>query len=274
MITAPSFLLAIPAGAYLASGLFHLLRIVKRAERAETIATIVAICGAAVHGVILLMRALHDPPLICASVSDAVSLVSFLTVIVFLVGQQFMNIKAVGVITLPICFGAALVAATFPSATTEIPDVLRSPWFFLHVPPALLAYVSFAVACASAAMYLSEMRLLRSKRIQAVLGVLPSLDELESLMYRTASFGFLLLTVGIATGCVWAQTEWGSWWSWSPKQTATLVTWLIFATYLHIRLIRGSRTRSGAWLVVLGFATSIATFFVGSLMSDEFHNFM
>ena len=269
MISAPPILLAIPAGAYLASGLFHLFRILKRAKRVETLATIVAAGGAVVHGAVLLSRALHDPPLICATVSDAVSLVSFLTVVVFLVGQQFLNIKAVGVITLPICFAAAMVAAFFPSATTEIPEYLRSPWFFFHVPAALLAYVSFAVACGSAAMYLSEMKLLRSKRIQAVIGVLPSLDELESLMYRTASFGFLLLTIAMAAGSVWAETQWGAWWSWSPKQTATLVTWLIYATYLHIRLIRGSRSRSGAWLIIVGFLTSIGTFFVGSLLSDD-----
>ena len=116
--------------------------------------------------------------------------------------------------------------------------------------------------------------MLRSKRIQAVIGVLPSLDELEGAMYRTATFGFLLLTIGMATGSVWAQEEWDAWWSWTPKQNATLVTWLVFATYLHLRLVRGSRSRAGAWMVVVGFVSAIATFLATGLITHDPHRFL
>ena len=127
---------------------------------------------------------------------------------------------------------------------------------------------------AAAAIYLGESRLLRGKRVAAVIGVLPPLGQLEHAMYRTATFGFLLLTIGMATGAAWAQHAWGEYWSWSPKQTASLVTWLVFAVYLHYRLIRGSRGRNGAWLIVAGSACALVTFLaVGALEHDQLHRF-
>jgi ABC-type transport system involved in cytochrome c biogenesis permease subunit len=123
-------------------------------------------------------------------------------------------------------------------------------------------------------MYLGESRMLRSKRIAAVLGVLPPLDQLEGAMYRTAAFGFLLLTVGLATGAFWAQSVWGSYWSWSPKQTASLATWLVFATYLHYRVVRHARGRNGAWLIVAGFVCVVLTLLVTGLLGDDRHQFL
>ena len=73
---------------------------------------------------------------------------------------------------------------------------------------------------------------------------LPSLDTLDQLTYQIIAFGFPLLTLVIITGAVWAQTAWGRWWGWDPKETASLVAWLIYAGYLHGRLRRGWR---GAW---------------------------
>jgi ABC-type transport system involved in cytochrome c biogenesis permease subunit len=93
-------------------------------------------------------------------------------------------------------------------------------------------------------------------------------------MYRTAAFGFLLLTVGLATGALWAQDVWGRYWNWEPKQTASLVTWLIFATYLHYRVVRGARGRNGAWLIVVGFVCIVLTFLAVGLFTDDRHRFL
>jgi len=270
----PSLSLLAPACAYLASGALYAWRVVRRDRRAGAIGLVVGSAGAAIHAMVLLVRLVADPPSVCGTVSDAASLVSFLTAVAFLVGQRPFGIEAIGSAVMPVCFGGTLFAAVVPSAAQEIPDVLRSAWFFAHVPPALLAYVAFAFSFAVAAMYLGESWLLRSKRVAAVIGVLPPLGQLEQAMYRTATFGFLLLTIGMATGAAWAQDVWGKYWSWSPKQTASLVTWLVFAAYLHYRVIRGSRGRNGAWLIVAGFVCALLTFLaVGALEHDQLHRF-
>jgi len=269
----PSAALLLPAGAYLASGVFYLWRVLRRQPQAGVAALVAGIIGAACHGLILLCRLWSDPQAIAATVSSAVSLVSFLTAATFLIVQRPFRIEAIGSAVLPLCFGGAFYAAVCPPTAREVPKVLHSPWFFVHVPPALLAYVAFAFSFAVAALYLSEAQLLRSKRIAAVLGAFPPLDRLEGAMYRTASFGFLLLTIGIATGSLWAQDVYHRYWSWAPKQVASLVTWLIFATYLHYRLVRHSRGRTGAWLILIGFLCVVLTFLAGSLLPDRQHQF-
>lgn len=79
------------------------------------------------------------------------------------------------------------------------------------------------------------------------------LESIDNLSYRTISFGFPMLTIGIIAGAVWANEAWGSYWSWDPKETWALITWIIFATYLHARLIRNSNEKEVALLGAIGF---------------------
>jgi len=274
MIGNPS-LIVILAGAYFLSGVLYTWRIVRRSEAAGRVATAVGLVGVALHGALIVMRSFDGAHAPAATVSDAASLVSFLTAAGFLAGQHIFGLRAIGAVAMPLCLGGVVVAAVYPSDGV-IDERLQSIWFFLHVPPVLLAYVAFGYACTAAALYLGQTRLLRSKRIQAVIGVLPSLDELENAMYRTAAFGFLLLTIGMATGAAWANQAFdGGWWEWSPKQTGSLVTWLLFAMYLHLRVVRGSRSRAGAWVVIVGFVSVVATFLlVGMLPNFDPHRFI
>lgn len=100
---------------------------------------------------------------------------------------------------------------------------------------------------------------------------LPPLEEIDRAIYRAIAFGFPLLTMVIITGAVWAQHVWQRWWSWDPKETASLVTWLIYAGYLHGRRNRGWRGRASARFAVLGFLAVLFTFagvnFLNSLHS-------
>ena len=79
------------------------------------------------------------------------------------------------------------------------------------------------------------------------------MESLDTHTYWLIAFGFVLLAVGIITGAVWANVAWGSYWSWDPKETWSLITWLIYAVYLHARLIVGWRGRKAAWFAVFGF---------------------
>nr|YP_011005535.1 Cytochrome c biogenesis protein [Choristocarpus tenellus]WAM62398.1 Cytochrome c biogenesis protein [Choristocarpus tenellus] len=79
------------------------------------------------------------------------------------------------------------------------------------------------------------------------------LQNIDNWSYRTISLGFPFLTIGIIAGAIWANEAWGSYWSWDPKETWALVTWLVFASYLHVRLIKGWEGRNPAILGSIGF---------------------
>ena len=108
---------------------------------------------------------------------------------------------------------------------------LKSNWLLIHVMTAFLGYAAFAVAFGAALLYLVQ-----EKRPRPSLPAPPLLDRL---IYRATMLGFLLLTFGILTGAVWAETAWGRYWSWDPKETWSLITWLIYAALLHARLLKG-----------------------------------
>ncbi len=101
---------------------------------------------------------------------------------------------------------------------------------------------------------------------------LPKPQVLDEIGYRAVVIGFPFLTLTIILGAVWADTAWGTYWSWDPKETASLVTWFIYGAYLHARVMRGWRGDRAAWLLVLGFVATLFTYF-GNLFFGGLHSY-
>ncbi len=98
-------------------------------------------------------------------------------------------------------------------------------------------------------------------------------EQLDSLSYRTITVGFLLLTVGIISGAVWANEAWGSWWSWDPKETWALICWLVYAAYLHTRLSRGWQGRRPALVAVGGLFVIVVCYIGVNLLGIGLHSY-
>jgi cytochrome c-type biogenesis protein CcsB len=143
---------------------------------------------------------------------------------------------------------------------------LKSNWLLVHVVTAFLGYASFALAFGSAILYLLQERWPRPS--------LPPAGLLGRTIYRTTILGFLLLTLGILTGAVWAESAWGRYWSWDPKETWSLITWFIYATLLHARLLKGWQGRRIAWLAVVGFMAVLFTYFGVSFLLSGLHSYL
>jgi ABC-type transport system involved in cytochrome c biogenesis permease subunit len=127
--------------------------------------------------------------------------------------------------------------------------------------PTTLANSPFILAGLLSGLLASVLYLMLSWRREGLQQMLPAADTLDRLTYKTIGVAFPLLTLMIAAGAYWANQTWGSYWSWDPKETAALVTWLVYAGYLHMRIARGWRGRRAAYFAVLGFAVVMFTFF-------------
>jgi cytochrome c-type biogenesis protein CcsB len=124
-----------------------------------------------------------------------------------------------------------------------------------------LAASPFILSGVVSGIFASLLYLLLVWRRHALEQMLPSAETLDRLTYKTIGIAFPLLTLMIAAGAYWANQTWGSYWSWDPKETWALITWLVYAGYLHMRITRGWRGRRAAYFAILGFAVVLFTFF-------------
>ena len=134
----------------------------------------------------------------------------------------------------------------------ELMPSLRSSWLAFHVSTAIIAYGSFGVAFVLSLIFLFRGRI----KGEGFWGQhIPQPEKLDMISYRSVCLGMLFLTLTILTGAIWA-----SYWSWDPKETWSLVTWIIYAIYLHLRMRRGWRGKAAAWVAVIGFICVIFTY--------------
>jgi len=143
---------------------------------------------------------------------------------------------------------------------------LKSNWLLIHVITCFFGYAAFGLAFGAAVLYLVQA----FRRPPQT----PSPALLDRLLYRAAVIGFVFLTLGILTGAVWAETAWGRYWSWDPKETASLVTWFIYAALLHARLVQGWQGRPIAWLAVAGFGAVLFTYLGVSFLLPGLHSYL
>lgn len=172
---------------------------------------------------------------------------------VYLYFEQRYRTRSLGVLVMPITAALLFVATLMPSDVQPLVPALQNNLLLtIHVAIAILAYGTFAVSCGSAVLYLIQT--------DKQLSFLPDAELLDEIGYRAVVIGFPAMALVIVLGAVWADVAWGSYWSWDPKETASLITWLIYGGYLHARTMRGWRGSRSAWLLIIGFAATLGTF--------------
>ena len=173
--------------------------------------------------------------------------------------------------TIPfVTFGGTMVAiallavASSPIAPDDVVSpipALQSYWLVLHVTLSFIGEAFFVVAFVCAICYLAA----RGEETR---------ERLDRLTYTTVAIGYPIFTAGaLIFGAVWAQTAWGSYWSWDPKETWALITWLVYTAYLHARLVKRLRGRVSAVLAIVGFAFTMFTFFGVNYLLPGLHSY-
>jgi len=192
---------------------------------------------------------------------------AFTIIIIYLFIERKYQNRVIGAFITPIAFLALAYASMSPNISDRIQPLipaLKSNWLIAHVIACFIGYGAFAVACGVSFMYLVKHR--SSDNKSSMLNLLPDVDLLDDLNHRLVMFGFLFLSVGIITGAVWAYSAWGRYWGWDPKETWSLITWFVYATLLHARMMRGWRGKRTAFLSIGGFAAVLFTYFGVNLL--------
>jgi ABC-type transport system involved in cytochrome c biogenesis permease subunit len=260
-----ALLLTIPGLGYCVASGLSLLRLERGTEGPARLRSVLIYASVLVHAIVLGARIVHAPASPLSSVRESVVLISLLMVVAYLVTARFLRGEGIAALVLFLVGGAVLVvASTLPATPQPIPSVLQSPWLWLHVPLCLLGFLACVLAGSAAAMYLIVSHLLKKRRAIAIWPSMPTLDSLERFAHRMAELGFPLLTAGLATGMMWADSVWGHPFQASPKQVLAALTWIIYVIYFHVRDLRGMRGRRCAWLLVAGVLAGVAGYIVAA----------
>jgi cytochrome c-type biogenesis protein CcsB len=174
-------------------------------------------------------------------------------------------------ISVLLTLGTAVTVLYVPSS--PLVPALKSPWLVIHVSTAIISGGVFLLAnvIAAAYLYLDKMELKGERTAWAKR--LPSLEVLDQLSYRLVAFVFPLWTFSVIAGAIWAESAWGRYWGWDPKETWAFITWVAYAAYLHARVTIGWRGRRAAWLCLFAGSTFLFNYVYVNIWGTGKHTY-
>jgi ABC-type transport system involved in cytochrome c biogenesis permease subunit len=216
--------------------------------------------GLVVNLLVLVIRIVVNGRLPVANGYEFLLSFAFITATMYIVYERLSkNNKAGGVIMLlnTLLFLAIIILMPQQIGTvTPLMPALKSPWLTIHVVTAIAAYSAFTLAAGL-----------------AIIQLLRTVSEEDNSIYRLVSFGFAALSLSIVLGAIWAEQVWSSYWTWDPKETWALVTWIIYAIYLHLHRHKGWRGSKARILVIAGFILVLFTFFGVNYLLPGLHSY-
>ncbi len=222
-------------------------------ERLAGIAWPVFAASFALHTVFLILRGVLAGRLPLSNQFEFACAFAWGVSLLLIVVRSRLKAEWLSVAAMPAALLVLSYAALQPREITELMPALRSAWFGIHIGSAVFSYSAFVMAgCVG-------LRYVRLRRRGADPEEL-ALRQMDYLGYRLVGFGFLFLTVVILSGAIWAEQAWSAFWTWDPKETWALITWLIYAVYLHLRLRRKKDAQFLAWYLIVAVPVVFFTF--------------
>ena len=255
---------------YFAAFVFYLVRMVSGKELWGRMGTATALIGLFAHTAALILRWIasyqigigHAP---LSNLYESLIFFAWSIVALYLVIEWRTKNRSLGTFVVPVAFLSMAFASLSPNISSRIQPLipaLQSNWLTTHVITCFLGYAAFTVAFALGLMALLKgMEHENRAKSHRFISLIPEVGILDELIYRSVVLGFVFLTIGIMTGSIWAHYAWGSYWSWDPKETWSLITWLVYAIMLHARYVRGWRGKRMAVMAIVGFISVLITYF-------------
>jgi cytochrome c-type biogenesis protein CcsB len=267
---------------YFAAFVFYLFRMILGREFWGKLATWTALVGfiAQTAALIIRWKTSYDMGMGHAPLSNFYESLIFFAwtiVLLYLLMEWRLKNRSIGVFVMPVAFLIMAYASIAPGINNRIEPLipaLQSNWLTSHVLTCFMGYAAFTVAFALGIMFFVKKAVRDDASSSSIfIRLLPSEYQMDDLMYSCAALGFIFLTLGIVTGSVWAHYAWGSYWSWDPKETWSLITWLVYAVMLHTRLVRGWRGKRMAVMAIVGFGCVLFTY-LGVNFLPSLHSYM
>lgn len=259
---------------YFAATIVSVVELFKGTKTTSNFILVFAIGGFALHTATIIARYAVAGHLPITSLHEASSFFAWCIVLIFFFLEYRYRVDLLGPFTMPVVFVLMLSSSILPREIKPLSPVLQSYWLGIHTFLAFLGDAAFATAFGVGIMYLIQEHHLKTKRLGGLFQRLPNLQILDEINYKLITLGFPLLTLAIITGALWAESAWGSYWRWDPKEVWSLITWFIYALVLHARLTAGWRGRKAAMLSIVGFISVIFTFFGVNLLLKGLHAFV
>jgi len=253
---------------YFASFMLYLLMMVMGKEFFGRLATVVTLAAFLGQSFAIGLRWIesydlgigHAP---LSNLYESLIFFAWTIVLLYLLIEWRTKNRSLGAFATPLAFLAMAYASYSPTISSRIQPLvpaLKSNWLIAHVLTCFFGYAAFGLAFGLSLMYLLKKRE-KPQGSNLFIRIIPESSILDDMSYQMVVIGFLLLTLGIITGSVWAHSAWGSYWSWDPKETWSLITWLVYAALLHSRMVRGWRGNKLALLCIIGFSCVLFTYF-------------
>ncbi len=222
------------------------------------------VVGLIAHCMDLIFEFLSNGSAFFVSKGNSLSIVAFLSALLFIILASFTKLRIMGTIVMPLISAMMFTSLLLPSTTAQSSKILKNSLITFHIATIFVAYSFFTIAFSLSVIYLLQERILKKKALKTAIGkdfnTFPSLESLDRLSHRCIMIGFPLMTAGLISGFGSASLFWKSAWSGDPKEIFSLITWTIYAILFHERLAVGWRGKKASWLAILGFIGVLITF--------------
>ncbi len=247
-------------------------------ERFGKAAVLVAGIGFTMNVLSLITRgmAAHRAP--WGNMYEIVSLMCAVAAGAWLVAVNRAKVRRIGLFVMfPIAVLSFVAGTVLYTPAGSLVPALQSYWLVVHVLAVAISSGMLMLCGVASAMYIVrtryDLRRGRGAGARSLLARLPSPDVLDRIAYRTAIVAFPLFTFAVVAGALWAEAAWGRYWGWDPKETTALITWILYAGYLHARATSGWRGSRAAWISILGFASIMFNLFVVNMVVSGLHSY-
>ena len=261
-----SLLVGIATLSYLLASVGYMIAALMETRLVRTVTAVVAGLAFTTHTAAMTSRVVESGRLPLTNTYETLLLFSWILALICLWWQHKYQVRVLGALALPIvCL--LLAAASLPQISADIAPLLpslKSNWLLAHVITCMIAYAAFGVAFATSIVYLVLRFRHRPPHVLALF---------DSISYRAIALGYPLQTLGIITGAIWANSCWGRYWSWDPKETWAFVTWIIYSICLHLRFTAGWKGAWAAWAAIAGFLSVLFTYLGVNYLLTGLHSY-
>jgi cytochrome c-type biogenesis protein CcsB len=242
--------------------------------------------GALTHAGVLVTRGLATDRLPWGNMYEFATAVVLVAVVAYAVlALRAPGLRHIGVFVLaPVVLAMILIGLFLYADAGPLVAALRSYWLAIHVTTAILGFGIFFVSGIASALYLVRSR--HEAKVSAggadegapaggfrIVERLPAAAALDRVAHRTAVFGFPIWTFAVIAGAIWAESAWGRFWGWDPKETWAFIAWVVYAGYLHARTTAGWRGRPAAWVNVAGLVVMVFNLLYVNMVSTGLHSY-